>query len=51
MCDVTRQNFEAKFDEIANRIRESAFVAIDCEFTALNVAEGGGTLANSDKNR
>ncbi|XP_032238462.2 pre-piRNA 3'-exonuclease trimmer isoform X2 [Nematostella vectensis] len=35
MCEVTRSNFEAHFEEISGAIEKSVFVAIDTEFTGL----------------
>ncbi len=47
MCDVTRDNFEQVFPEVEALIKQSSFVAFDCEFTALY--SGGPKYANRYK--
>ena len=37
MCDVTLHNFEELCPKIIAEIKDSKFVAFDCEFTALTV--------------
>ena len=39
MVEVTKHNFDDEFPLIIQRIKSSAFVAIDTEFTALTIDE------------
>ena len=39
MVEVTKHNFDDEFTLIIQRIKSSAFVAIDTEFTALTIDE------------
>jgi hypothetical protein len=37
MCDITLDNFDAKYHEINHSLHKANFVAIDTEFTGLHL--------------
>ena len=41
MCDVTKDNFDSILPELFGHIDKCAFIAFDCEFTALDPAQNG----------
>jgi len=53
MCDVTKDNFDSILPELFGHIDKCAFIAFDCEFTALDPAQNGdhNSLFDSQQSR
>jgi hypothetical protein len=44
MCEITNDNFDAKFQEISYVLQKANFVAIDLEFSGLHLENAMPTL-------